>query len=206
MKVITKIIFTIGDVLLPRIYLLTIRMLEKNGVVLTDKERIGIHDLEKALLNGALSESEYMLRLTALSSAQIPLNENSLLESVYLDNGVLSLVKDLSKNKDVFLFSDYPKNWLAKIDKNGSISNHFKRVIYSQDISCNKSFDDIFIHLMAIHEIQAGNSMWVDSDPFRTSIAIRHGIDAIIYVDERRLRRELNLRKLLTVCIKSDNQ
>jgi hypothetical protein len=37
----------------------------------------------------------------------------------------------------------------------------------------------------------------VDANPFRTTLAIRQGVDAIIYVDERRLHRELWLRAVL---------
>ena len=197
MKAINKYFFVFSDIFLPRISRSMIWMLEKNGIVLKEKERVGIRDLEKDLLTRALPESELFLRLTSLVSAQIPLSETDFLKSLSLDYSALSVVDGLGKDNEVILFSDFPKTWLAKIDQRGGLIVHFQRVIYSQEINCKNVREDVFDRLMATHEIQAGNSMWVDSDPFRTSIAIRHGIDAIIYVDERRLRRELRLRSLL---------
>lgn len=197
MKKIDKIFFVAGDIFLPRIYRLTIEILGNYGLMLTDKERIGIHVLEKSFLNGTLSEDEYFLGLTSFTRRQISFNKDDLLKNISLDYDILALVKELGKFKEVMLFSDFPKAWLVNIRKNNGFLDSFKRVIYSQEMKCKDLRKDVLSRLMEIHEIHAGNCLWVDGDPLRTSAAIRLGIDAIIFVDERRLRRELKLRLLM---------
>jgi len=187
----------VGDIFLPRLSRLTVRMLEEHGVVVKEKERVGIHNLGTTLLTGDLSGHDYFLQLKFLVNAKFPLGENDLFKSLSLNSGALSVVDALGRNNEVILFSDFPKPWLTKISQIGCLIDHFQQVIYSQEINCNNLREDVFDRLMATHEIQAGNSLWVDSDPFRTSIAIRRSIDSIIYVDKRRLLRELNLRSLL---------
>ena len=197
MKTINKYFFVVGDIFLPRLSRLTVRMLEEHGVVVKEKERVGIHNLGTTLLTGDLSGHDYFLQLKFLVNAKFPLGENDLFKSLSLNSGALSVVDALGRNNEVILFSDFPKPWLTKISQIGCLIDHFQQVIYSQEINCNNLREDVFDRLMATHEIQAGNSLWVDSDPFRTSIAIRRSIDSIIYVDKRRLLRELNLRSLL---------
>lgn len=109
-------------------------------------------------------------------------------------------VIDLKQTSQVTLFSDYPRVWLQTIQKDSAITDHFtpQNVVYSAELRLNDPLNSVFEKLMAKGFIKPGASLWVDAYPMRTSAAIRQGIDAIIYVDERRLRRELILRELLT--------
>jgi hypothetical protein len=196
-KTINRLFFVLGDVFLPCVYSVSLELLKKRGLDPVDQDRIGIHSLEGALLTGSLTELDFLHRVALLLSEKIPITESDLLSSLSVDHRPLSVVSNLRKDKEVFLFSDYPKPWLEMIDRNVDLISSFNKVIYSQDLHCSNLQEDIFTRLKVIGEIKEGSCLWVDKNSFRTSRAIHNGIDAIIYVDERRLRRELSLRSLL---------
>ena len=51
--------------------------------------------------------------------------------------------------------------------------------------------------LIAAEAILPGHTLWVDAHSPRTSAALRKGVDAAIFVDTRRLRRDLALWRLM---------
>lgn len=197
MKTIHRLFFVLGDIFLPRVYSVSLELFKKRDLVPVDQDRIGIHSLESALLTGSLTEHDFLHRIASLFSKKIPITESDLLSSLRVDRRPLSVASNLRKDKEVILFSDYPKSWLEMIDCNVDLIGLFNKVIYSQDLRCSNIQEDILTRLKMIGEIQEGSSLWVDKNSLRTTRAIHDGIDAIIYVDERRLRRELHLRSLL---------
>ena len=197
MKEIRSFYFSADGVFLTRVYFAAIQALEDKGVSVRDNHRLEISGLEKDLLTGAIAEEEYFNALSSISKAATPITQKTFLDYIRLNLGLLNLVKELGSKREVVLFSDYPKTWLEKLDRDGKLTSLFKRVIYLRDMGCGNLYGLVLDRLESDHQLKAGGCLWVDGDPLRTSMVIRRGIDAIIYVDERRLRRELRLRSIL---------
>jgi hypothetical protein len=51
--------------------------------------------------------------------------------------------------------------------------------------------------LIAAGVVLPGHTLWIDAHSPRTSEALRKGVDADIFVDARRLRRDLALWRLM---------
>ncbi len=206
MKRITTYFFIAGGVILPRIAQITIELLaEKKGRPLPHDQRLAIREAEKALFIGQITPEVYLQRINRLAncfeSSQELLVE--FMKLVEVDAGAVSTAYELQQTSQVYLFSDYPHPWLEEIAPRFQLFDLFSphQVIYPAEAEAELHLRDdiqgVFDGLQAKGYLDQGASLWVDAHPFRTSAAIRRGIDAIIYVDERRLRRELKLRKLL---------
>jgi len=198
MKDIKVFFFVAGGMLLPDIYSITLQMLGNKGMPVTNKQRAEISRLGRDLFIGKIPAAGYLSELSSLAGLDGSVTENDLLDLIKVDSGALVIAADLAaKGMELVLFSDYPRTWLAKFDQAGSLTGRFNRVIYSQDLEYPDIQVSIIDLLAAKQQLVGGKCMWLDGDPVRTSRAIRLGIDAIIYVDERRARRELNLRALI---------
>jgi len=173
-------------------------MLFKNqGIHLGEDKRLALFELEQLLFCGTLTADEYLRRVNDQVSSPFPISVDGLLKDLLMDEGALSVVDELRKSYQVVLLCDYPPEWLLEIDRQTDLSARFNRVIYTRTMNCTDERALFFQQLQARGELVAGECVWVDANPFRTAIAIRQSIDAIIYVEERRLRRELRLRSLI---------
>jgi hypothetical protein len=197
MKPIQRYCFMAGGVILPRLSAQVIGMLEKQGNPLSERQRLALFDLERALFSGTLPARNYFKRVNAAAAPQQPLALEGFLQGIEVDAGALSVVDDLRQNSQCILLSDYPPEWLAELDRRSGVCAHFIRVLPLQDTGCVDDRAAVLQRLSAAGELETGTSLLVDANPFRTTMVIRRGVDAIIYVDERRLRRELRLRALL---------
>jgi FMN phosphatase YigB (HAD superfamily) len=197
MKNIQRYYFLAGGVILPRLSAQIIAVLEKQGNTLTERQRLALFDLERDMFSGALPAGSYFDRVNTVAAPQQPLALDGFLQGIEVDAGALSVADELRRRSQVVLLSDYPPDWLAAIDRRSGICAHFDRVLPLQGMGCEDDRAAIFSRLCTADELTAGTSLLVDANPFRTALAIRRGVDAVIYVDERRLRRELRLRSLI---------
>lgn len=197
MKPIQRYYFMAGGVILPCLSAQVIAVLEKQGTALSERQRLALFDQERALFSGALPSRDYFDRVNAAAAPQQPLALEDFLEWIEVDAGALSVADELRRNSQCILLSDYPPEWLAALDQRSGICAHFHRVLPLQGMGCEDDRAAIFSRLCAAGELSAGTSLLVDANPFGTALAIRRGVDAVIYVDERRLRRELKLRALI---------
>lgn len=197
MKPIQRYFFMAGGVILPRLSAQVIGILEKRGNPLNESQRLALFDLERALFNGTLPVTDYFKRVNAAVAPQQALTLESFLQEIEVDSGALLVADDLRQNSQCILLSNYPPEWLAALDQRTGVCAHFDRVLPLQGMGCEDDRAAVFSRLYTAGELAAGTSLLVDANPFRTTMAIRRGVDAIIYVDERRLRRELRLRVVL---------
>ncbi len=202
MKPIDKFFFWTEGVILPAISTVSLDYLnERSSHPLLDSQRFLIHQSEKKLAIGKINLDDFQALLGSLMNDAGKPDDwiAGLMPFVQVNEAVLSTAVDLKNTGRVYLISDYPRKWLQAIQTQFGIMDCFSAqdVIYTQDLHLNDPLNSVFERLIAEGMIEPGTSIWVDAYPPRTSAAIRRGIDAIIYVDERRLRRELNLRKLL---------
>ena len=197
MKDIQSIFFVVGGVFLPGIYFAAIQLLEERGVAVSDRHRLEISRLENDLLTGRIPDQQFFSQLASGTDSPLRVTMDDFLAKFNPGSGLPGLVRELAGKKQLVLLSDYPKSWLAKFDRNGKFFSPFSRVIYLEDLGCSNIYSAVLDHLEKDQLLKQGECVWVDANSRRTSIAMRRGFAAVIYVDETRLRRDLHLMSIL---------
>ncbi|NPV87617.1 MAG: hypothetical protein HPY45_16590 [Anaerolineae bacterium] len=203
-KAIDLFFFMAGGVILPHITTVIQEVLCKHGLLLNDQQRLALQDLEQALFIGELTPYSFLKRAGALSLPAIESAQllEGILRTVHADEDTLQVADALRKRGyTLYLVSEYPPEWLEQIASHVAALRLLfssNRLVFTSSLKLKDIYGDIFSVLRSNGQIVPGKTLWIDAHPWRTSAAIRRGIDAIIYVDSRRLRRELALRQLVT--------
>jgi hypothetical protein len=102
------------------------------------------------------------------------------------------MIRELAGTSEISLASDYPREWLIpSLSRSGLTPYcHEHAIVYTAGLG---GYTGLFERLVAAGAIIPGHTMWVDFHSRRTSEALSKGIDAAIFVDARRLRRDLGL-------------
>ena len=116
-----------------------------------------------------------------------------------LIEGILSILNELKEDYTLHGFSHFPPDILDKLLLKFGLDTMFDKdnIIYSAEYTESILNDSLFKRLIDENWIQPHKTVWIDAQPKRTSQAIRFDISSIIFVDARRLRREIALRGLL---------
>ncbi len=191
-----------------------------DGVVTTPLADITIHQLE-SVLNDRLGIAERLeirdwaleLQLGRIDSVtfcnkslaitQAPLAEKELAarigKNVAPIPGVLDVVRELIGTYGLWLIAHCPREWLLSISERLDLVHLFTghSILFCPESGLSRLLPDVF-YLAAQ---QAGkpleNCLLVAGDSAITTAAVNVGLNAIIFADARRLRRELGLRQLL---------
>ncbi len=153
--------------------------------------------LEKALTTGEISPQAYCRQVIQQTRARTSPGEliAGVLERTALLPGMLPLIKELSERVDLGLVSDYPGEWVTPIIDRSGLSAYFPagpdQVI--GELGAKLDYAGLFRLLIERDVFKPGSSMWVDHNSLRCMAAIRQGIDVAIFVDARRLYRDLGL-------------
>ena len=110
--------------------------------------------------------------------------------------GMPALLLDPALTCELRLVSDYPAEWLLPALAWSGLARIFPagEIAYVADLG---GFPVMFDALVERRVIVPGQTLWVDAHSPRTSAALRKGIDAAIFEDARRLRRDLGMWRLL---------
>jgi hypothetical protein len=105
--------------------------------------------------------------------------------------GMAGLLDELAPGYELWLVSCYPARQTAAVISENALSRWFGRerdYVLPDDVV---NHGGILSLMVTAGVVQPGKSLWIDDHPVRTMLAIRQGIDAGIFVDARRLRRDL---------------
>lgn len=197
---IKHMVFITGGVVMPTITQATLASFNLDQRLDASSQLI-LDGLEKALVIGEISPQVYCQRVIQQAGATIHPGEliSSVLEFTPLLPGMLPLVKELSERVELGLVSDYPGPWLAPIIKRTGLAAYFPggadQVI--GELRIKPDYTELFRSLIEWNVLKPGSSMWVDHNSLRCMAAIRQGIDVGIFVDARRLKRDLGLWGLM---------
>jgi FMN phosphatase YigB (HAD superfamily) len=160
-----------------------------------------LYDLETRLSLGNIAKADFFQKAASLSAFELKADE---LEAMVFKKaepipGIMDILNELHGKNVLFLFSQYPPEIYAPLGSRFGLELLIprKNVSFASEMSLQNMTTAIIEKLCLEQGLIPGRSLWVDSDSHRTSAAIREGVDAIIYVDSRRLRREIALRGLL---------
>lgn len=108
------------------------------------------------------------------------------------------VIDELSHSFDLWLISDQPQDRLARIPDYAHIERYFKnQILFIPELGLAPLLPDLFYLASQQCNHPLSSCLLVTSDQRTATIAVNHGLNAIIFVDAFRLRREFNLRGLL---------
>lgn len=201
MNQIDRFYFVLDNVVAKSFSWVVISSSKDNKIFSDSKVRVRLYQLEEDFFLGRISKNEFFKQASKLSNS----NQNSeefesiISSKLELNEGIREILIELKKQYALFLFSQYPPEILGCLFSKFNLSDIFleQNILYS----CKTDLPGLGFNL--IEKITSdqwaltGRSVWVDSDSQRVSASIRAGIDAIIFIDSNRLRREIALRGLL---------
>jgi hypothetical protein len=169
------------------------------GRTLTPGQRLGLQQAAHALAEGREQPAQFCVRAAEIcgehGEAAALLLDERLSNELPPRPGMPSLLSDPALTCEKRLVSDYPAVWLLPALARSGLARVFSaaEISYVADLG---GFAGMFDALIARRVILPGNTLWVDYHSPRTSEVLRKGIDAAIFVDARRLRRDVGLWRL----------
>jgi len=196
---IKRLVFWAGGAVLPTLPEVTASFLAP-GRPATLAERSGLQEAAHALAIGQEAPGQYCARAAGIfgepGTTASTLLYQRLAEGVDALAGMPDLIAETALTLEVRLVSDYPAVWLLPALARNGLAHCFPTdvIFYLADLG---GFAGVFDALIAAGVIVPGQTLWVDAHSPRTSEALRKGVDANIFVDARRFRRDLALWRLM---------
>jgi FMN phosphatase YigB (HAD superfamily) len=199
MDSIKTVFFRAGGVLLPSLYQTAVDVLKRSGTVsVKSRTRDEVHTLAESLAVGLVDESAFCKRIYELSSESM--DQDEVYRSIESSKGsgidLLKLLDKIKKSFDLFLISDYPREWLGRLLNRFGLTACFddSSIVYCPEKEIKNFIPDIFPIISQTAGQPKGRCLVVDSRAYITSEALRYGLHAVVWVDTFRLQRELLLR------------
>ena len=201
MKPIDRYYFVLGDVIIRSLSWTIINTFKDKPIFSDGAIRKKLYECEADYSLGRISNEKFFIEATKISSMNMGPDEfeSIIYNKVELIEGILEVIKELGKQYSLFLFSQYSPEFFDELSSRLNISDTFpdKNILYACRTGLPDLTDCLFEKIISEKWVIPGRSIWIDSDPHRTSASIRAGIDAIIFLDSKRLRREIALRGFL---------
>ena len=191
---IARLMFVAGGAVFPNVAEAAAAFLDA-GQDVSPVQRMGLLEASAALAAGTSDARQFCASAAELcaapSEAASQLYE-CLAERLDAHPGMSSLMGELARTSEVFLVSDYPRDWLMPALARSGLEPYCPadKITYTAGLG---GYGGLFERLVAAGVILRGHTLWIDAHSRRTSEALRRGIDAAIFVDARRLRRDLGL-------------
>lgn len=114
-------------------------------------------------------------------------------------SGTYQTINLLSATIQRWLIVDYPRSWLDQVRNPLAISSCFKdeNLLFLQENHLNRLVPNVFDLMLKQSKLAKNQCLLVDNSSHRIVSAFDYGLQAIIFVDARRLEREYCMRKLV---------
>ena len=167
---------------------------------LTPGQRLSLQQAALALAGGREEPVQFCVRAAEVCGEHgepaASLLYEKLTNELSPQPGMPALLSDPALVCEMRLTSDYPAVWLLPALARSGLAHCFPadEISYVADL---RGFTGVLDALIATGVVMPGHTLWVDYHSPRTSEALRKGVDATIFVDARRLRRDLALWRLM---------
>lgn len=196
MKNFRNIIFTASGLILPNLYHLVLSSILDEGRQVSDTDRAKAKRLCELITRGQykfqdepeLAQGFYRAEKVLSSRVGFVRSRNQLID-------VISELKN--QNLPITISLELPREWAENQLDYAGVLILFNTVVYISELFSINSTKSFIQCLIEKELIIAGETLLISADPIHTSEAIRNKIDAIVYVDAYRMRRELSLRKVI---------
>lgn len=197
---IEHLVFIAGGVIVPRLTELALAILFPCGEP-SAEIMMQATSLERKVVQGMLTPDAYCQRLSEVCgmARQATVLSEAICERLTPQACMLSLLAELALRLDLRLVCDYPRAWWEPVSARHGLDRFFanESIYYTDEVGDRADYAAFLQALVADGAIRPGRTLWVDYHSPRTSAAIRTGIDAAIFVDIPRLRRDLGLWKIV---------
>jgi hypothetical protein len=201
MKPIYQFYFVLDNVVIQSLSRTIINSIKDRKTFSDSNVRRNLYIWEDKYFSGKLSKEEFINNIGKIPNLNMNAEEikSDIIGKQKFIKGIIDILKELKEQYSLFLYSQYPPDDLLDVFSRLKAEDIFSesRILYSQKIGLSDNKSNLFNKLISDESITPGTSIWIDSNPRRTSASIRAGIDSIIFVDSKRLRREIALRGLL---------
>jgi hypothetical protein len=196
--------FWLGGVVIPHMWELTRDTLIANGAECPPELCLALIDQETALTIGSIAPEDFCTYAIELAGIELPSSrlKSQIQQRIGIMPGVLPVIDALARRYPLHLVSDFPSQWLSVVLQSTALSAYFAddSIVMTSDLGLDNvysAYNALPKALIDAGLLIPGKSLLVADDPILTESAIRSGLDAIIFVDASRLRRELSLLRLL---------
>ena len=197
---ITRLVFVMGGVLVPRPGELAFRLLAPEASMLPDI-RLALYNLDRDVALGHIDPEEYCRRAAEIAGAGGRAGEllAALPEAAAPLPGMPALIEEMARGFELRLVADFPRIWAEDILRRSGLSSWFAPgdVLVLPEQAAPPAYPALFGLLVSAGVVCPGSSLWIDSNPLRTSSAMRAGVDALIFVDAARTYREFGMQRLV---------
>jgi hypothetical protein len=196
--------FWLGGVVVSHMWELTRDTLIANGAECTPELCLALVDQEVVLTVGSITPEDFCTNAIELAGTELPSSclKSQIQQRIGVMPGILPVIDALARRYPLHLVSDFPPRWLSVVLQSTALSTYFAddSIVMTSDLGLDNVYNAYNALPKALIDaglLIPGKSLLVADDPILTESAIRSGLDAIIFVDASRLRRELVLLCLL---------
>jgi FMN phosphatase YigB (HAD superfamily) len=193
--------FWMSGVVVPHVWELTRDALSASGADCTPGLCFDLMDREAALTTGAMTPDNFCSQAVALAGVTLsPARLASRIQQGIAPlPGISGLIGTLTARYPLQLLSDFPREWLAPALARTGLAASFAddSIVMIADLDVDDTHEALLKALVDAGLFTPGRSLLVADDPILTEAAIRAGLDAILFVDTPRFKRELSLIDLL---------
>ena len=199
---ISSIFFRAGGTIVPSLYHTAIDLLKtQSEEELAVGTRDEVYNLVRSLALGAIDAGILRERICEMSKGKVSQDQflGSVLNTKALDRELLRVIDELRETYDLYLISQYPREWLETLLNRFDEKKRFEytNIIYCAEGGLQNLIPDLFYLVNRLTGKQMENCLLVDGRAEYLSAALRMGLQAVVYVDAFRLRREFVLRSML---------
>jgi hypothetical protein len=193
--------FWLGGVVISHMWELTRDALIASGAECTPELCLALIDQETALTVGSVTLDEFCTQAVEFAGTELPPHrlKSQIQQRIRATSGILSVIDALATRYPLHLLSNFPSEWLSVALQRTALAAYFPAdsIIMTSELDPDNGYQTLPNALIDSGLCIPGKSLLVADDSILTESSVRASLDAIIFVDTARLRRELFLLHLL---------
>lgn len=201
MRSIDHFIFVLNDALCNSLSREIIQFLSTRQRLVDEAARQALFKLENDYIAGKYPKEKFFEKTAGIFKLEITAEEleKAIVDRLVPTRGIPGVLAELQTRFSLTLFSQFSPELLHQISSLSALKEYFpeESILYACEMGSTDQPVSLVKKFIAMGRIHPGKSIWVDSSSARTSASIRAGVDAIIFLNSEKLRREIALRGLL---------
>jgi hypothetical protein len=151
---------------------------------------------------GRMTSGDYFKTLVKDGKLEIDPDawEKKVVTDCSVSKRVLEVINLLPRRLDRWLISDLPPAWLEGTGMIRALQSDFdpEKIAFLSEFDLEMILPDLWKNLPETTDTHYKNILFFDREPKRVISAINHGIPSAVYVDPRRLEREIVIRGFIS--------
>lgn len=143
---------------------------------------------------GAITEDQYLADALGRNKYQSVGKEvKKVIRSNFTEvSGMLNLLSELSASGfEMYLMSNHGREWADSIENEFKLNNLFTKLYWSFELGMVKPSEEIFKYFLKDRSLNPGNVIFIDDSVENVDVAIKLGINGIVFESKRQLEQFL---------------